>query len=580
MRDVPQISKHVFLALAAVCLSVVSLGVSATDAVAATGRGKVFKKTPGLTPVAEEVVLEDLDGSGHLKNPYLVLLLLAGSAYNYPAVSLSGNFVYEPVSWGVGNISPEGIRFDQVSTYDYLTSARKYFETRFGFRQSRDGRTPDLLRVKMFVDEPGIDRPQVRCVVTGCEMLVTVPGDPDLAWAPNYYRSSTTTHEYAHLVFDYRQQFQFQSPSHSEAQAVNEGFAIFWPATIIDEPRGNRSTQPPWLPVPDLRNDVFYDPNITGVGLRLANQIGALTSTLCDLREHPRVGKTNTERLLYEAMRLVPHTCAVLADVPAKLIDAKAILSTRMPSTLHERYLSGTFARHRIPLKRNGTLFYATFTEQSHTLPGSLTTGVAQDVRVVFQNNSPLTVDAPKLIAFNPLTNPNVDQPSVIMSYVWAPSPVYPSSASRLSPQGQVSFSFRLTAPSNPGTYACDWALMTPDGQLGPIVSKDVTVTADSTRPTEPTFVSVSLASGAFQSSWTSASDPESGIAEYQYALGTSAGSSEAIPWTSTGLTTYVRRPVTIPTGRTYYLSVRAKNRAGLLSVSTISSGLAYRAVP
>jgi len=209
MRDVPQISKHVFLALAAVCLSVVSLGVSATDAVAATGRGKVFKKTPGLTPVAEEVVLEDLDGSGHLKNPYLVLLLLAGSAYNYPAVSLSGNFVYEPVSWGVGNISPEGIRFDQVSTYDYLTSARKYFETRFGFRQSRDGRTPDLLRVKMFVDEPGIDRPQVRCVVTGCEMLVTVPGDPDLAWAPNYYRSSTTTHEYAHLVFDYRQQFHY-----------------------------------------------------------------------------------------------------------------------------------------------------------------------------------------------------------------------------------------------------------------------------------------------------------------------------------------------------------------------------------
>jgi len=40
------------------------------------------------------------------------------------------------------------------------------------------------------------------------------------------------------------------------------------------------------------------------------------------------------------------------------------------------------------------------------------------------------------------------------------------------------------------------------------------------------------------------------------------------------------RRTVTIPTGRTYYLSVRAKNRAGLLSVSTISSGLAYRAVP
>jgi len=73
---------------------------------------------------------------------------------------------------------------------------------------------------------------------------------------------------------------------------------------------------------------------------------------------------------------------------------------------------------------------------------------------------------------------------------------------------------------------------------------------------------------------WTS-SDPESGIAEYQYAIGTSAGGTDVVDWTSAGTATSVTRTgLTLDVGTTYYFSVKAKNGEGLWSEAGTSNGI------
>ncbi|MFH1230373.1 MAG: hypothetical protein V1709_02635 [Planctomycetota bacterium] len=94
---------------------------------------------------------------------------------------------------------------------------------------------------------------------------------------------------------------------------------------------------------------------------------------------------------------------------------------------------------------------------------------------------------------------------------------------------------------------------------------------ADTTPPTTP----VVKDDGAYTTStsqlhalWTTSSDSESGITEYQYAIGTSAGGRNIVDWTSTGTNTSVTKTgLSLIYDRTYYFMVRAKNGAGLYSV-------------
>ena len=74
------------------------------------------------------------------------------------------------------------------------------------------------------------------------------------------------------------------------------------------------------------------------------------------------------------------------------------------------------------------------------------------------------------------------------------------------------------------------------------------------------------------------ASDSESGIVEYQYAVGKSAGAADVVDWTSAG--SAIQASIAIPgqglvLGETYYISVKAKNEAGLWSDAGSSDGIA-----
>ncbi|MGI6295665.1 MAG: PQQ-binding-like beta-propeller repeat protein [Armatimonadota bacterium] len=108
-------------------------------------------------------------------------------------------------------------------------------------------------------------------------------------------------------------------------------------------------------------------------------------------------------------------------------------------------------------------------------------------------------------------------------------------------------------------------------------------IMADSSPPTQPAVTDdgeYTSSQTSLHATWT-ASDPHSGIAEYQYAIGTSAGATDVVGWTSTGaLTSVTKTGLSLETGKTYYFSVKAKNRAGLWGEVGVSDGILCDATP
>ncbi len=72
---------------------------------------------------------------------------------------------------------------------------------------------------------------------------------------------------------------------------------------------------------------------------------------------------------------------------------------------------------------------------------------------------------------------------------------------------------------------------------------------------------------------WASFSDAVSGVAYYQYSIGTSAGGTQLVSWTSTSDTTVTKTGLTLQSGTTYYFNVKAVDFAGNESSVVSSSG-------
>jgi len=74
--------------------------------------------------------------------------------------------------------------------------------------------------------------------------------------------------------------------------------------------------------------------------------------------------------------------------------------------------------------------------------------------------------------------------------------------------------------------------------------------------------------------SW-SATDPESPVTYYEYAIGTLPGVADVVSWTPVGnLTSITRSGLSLTLGATYYFSVRAMNSEGLWSEAGASDGI------
>ncbi len=77
---------------------------------------------------------------------------------------------------------------------------------------------------------------------------------------------------------------------------------------------------------------------------------------------------------------------------------------------------------------------------------------------------------------------------------------------------------------------------------------------------------------------WTSSADTESGIAEYQISIGTTAGGTDVKPYTGMGLSlSTTLTGLNLLNDVKYYINVRAKNNAGLFSDPGSSDGITVR---
>jgi len=103
---------------------------------------------------------------------------------------------------------------------------------------------------------------------------------------------------------------------------------------------------------------------------------------------------------------------------------------------------------------------------------------------------------------------------------------------------------------------------------------------------TAPTGVSVIddgdyISSGSTLHAVWSAQDAQSGVAEYEYCIGSSSGAENVVGWTSTGTATSITRTdIALIEGSTYYFGVRARSGAGLWSSGTWSNGITVDRVP
>jgi len=109
----------------------------------------------------------------------------------------------------------------------------------------------------------------------------------------------------------------------------------------------------------------------------------------------------------------------------------------------------------------------------------------------------------------------------------------------------------------------------------------------DTTTPSAPTFiydgdgadVDRTFSTTQLLANWDSASDSESGIAGYWYAIGTSPSGTDVRNWTSAGnVLSATATGLTLNVGSTYYVSVRSENNVGLLSEIVGTDGINARA--
>lgn len=99
---------------------------------------------------------------------------------------------------------------------------------------------------------------------------------------------------------------------------------------------------------------------------------------------------------------------------------------------------------------------------------------------------------------------------------------------------------------------------------------------ADSTPPLTPTVTDdgfVQDSRSTLHASWT-ASDPESGVVQYCYAIGTYPGDSDTVDWKYTTATQATETNLDLANGNMYYFSVKAENPTGSWSNTGSSDGI------
>ncbi len=75
---------------------------------------------------------------------------------------------------------------------------------------------------------------------------------------------------------------------------------------------------------------------------------------------------------------------------------------------------------------------------------------------------------------------------------------------------------------------------------------------------------------------YTYATDTNSGVTHYYYAIGTAAGLQDVVAWTSNASNLSATENLTLVNNQKYYMMMKAENSAGLVSDSIVSDGVLY----
>lgn len=117
-------------------------------------------------------------------------------------------------------------------------------------------------------------------------------------------------------------------------------------------------------------------------------------------------------------------------------------------------------------------------------------------------------------------------------------------------------------------------------GNLSTIAYQDINV--DWTAPANVATVSdgsgsdidTTYSNTMLETNWASSSDPNSDVARYWYAIGTSPGAADVVAWTDNWFNTSASvGSLSLTYGQTYYTTVQVENGAGLLSGFSYSDG-------
>jgi N-acetyl-anhydromuramyl-L-alanine amidase AmpD len=149
---------------------------------------------------------------------------------------------------------------------------------------------------------------------------------------------------------------------------------------------------------------------------------------------------------------------------------------------------------------------------------------------------------------------------------------------------GAASSDMARTENPDPSTYACRINSIAQDFANNLSLTGYSNVNIDRTPPSAPAGVSDGPAtdvdtiySSILAAHWGTSTDPNSGISEFRYAVGTTPGDSNTIGWTSSGLSTsFSNSSISLISGQIYYVSVKALNGAGLWSNLSSSDGQRY----
>jgi hypothetical protein len=117
------------------------------------------------------------------------------------------------------------------------------------------------------------------------------------------------------------------------------------------------------------------------------------------------------------------------------------------------------------------------------------------------------------------------------------------------------------------GPFTQEFYINTGDGDTTP--PSNITTVNDGTG----SDISTTYLNTTLSANWTASSDSESRIANYRYAIGTTAGATDILDWTTNSGTNVAKTGLSLNIGSVYYFTVVAVNGAGLESNPTSSNG-------